>query len=121
MGNQNLLLAAKHGLNRNTHKRVASSAPVVIVRLPRRVTCAIWRGMTIQAAVRFWPRQPVALAASHAPGEVGGCGVQSNNYWSSTTYAGNTTNAWYVNLNDGNVNTNNKANTNYVWPVRGGE
>ncbi|MCP4107236.1 MAG: DUF1566 domain-containing protein [Desulfobacteraceae bacterium] len=45
--------------------------------------------------------------------------VQSNNYWSSTTYAGNTTNAWNVNLNNGNVNNGNKTmNTNYVWPVR---
>jgi hypothetical protein len=48
-------------------------------------------------------------------------GVQSNNYWSSTTNAGNTDNAWNVNLNNGNVNNNNKtSNTNYVWPVRGG-
>jgi hypothetical protein len=37
--------------------------------------------------------------------------------WSSTTYAPNTTNAWNVNLNDGNVNLNNKTNTNFVWPV----
>ena len=48
-------------------------------------------------------------------------GVQSNNYWSSTTNANNTDNAWNVNLNNGNVNTNNKSNDNYVWPVRGGE
>jgi len=47
--------------------------------------------------------------------------VQSNTYWSSTTYAGSTTNAWYVYLYDGNVNTTNKANTYYVWPVRGGQ
>lgn len=39
--------------------------------------------------------------------------VQSNNYWSSTTYADNTNNAWNVNMNNGNVNNN-----NYVWPVR---
>ena len=48
-------------------------------------------------------------------------GVQSNNYWSSTTNANNTDNAWNVNLNDGNVNNDNKDNNNYVWPVRGGE
>jgi len=55
-------------------------------------------------------------------GKVDGlCGVQSNNYWSSTTYANNTDNAWNVNLNDGNVNNDNKTNTNYVWPVRGGK
>ena len=51
----------------------------------------------------------------------GFCGVQSNNYWSSTSNANDTSNAWNVNLNDGNVNNDNKTNTNYVWPVRGGE
>jgi hypothetical protein len=45
--------------------------------------------------------------------------VQSNNYWSGSTYAGNTSNAWNVNMNNGNVNNNNKSNNNYVWPVRG--
>jgi len=55
-------------------------------------------------------------------GEVdGSCGVQSNNYRTSTTNADNTSNAWNVNLNDGNVNNDDKTNTNYVWPVRGGE
>lgn len=47
--------------------------------------------------------------------------VQSNNYWSSTTNANNPNNAWNVNLDNGNVNNDNKTNTNYVWPVRGGE
>jgi hypothetical protein len=57
-----------------------------------------------------------------ATGKVDGfCGVQSNNYWSSTTNSNNTSNAWNVNLNDGNVNNDNQTNTNYVWPVRGGE
>ena len=45
--------------------------------------------------------------------------MQSNNYWSSSTYAGNTSNAWNVNMNNGNVNNNDKSNNNYVWPVRG--
>ena len=47
-------------------------------------------------------------------------GVQSNNYWSSTTNVNNPANAWNVNLNDGNVNNNDKTNASYVWPVRGG-
>jgi hypothetical protein len=50
----------------------------------------------------------------------GFAGVQSNNDWSSTTNASNPNNAWNVNLNDGNVNANDKTNNNYVWPVRGG-
>ena len=51
----------------------------------------------------------------------GACsGVQSTNYWSSTTNADNPDHAWHVNLNDGNTNANDKDNTNLVWPVRGG-
>ncbi len=46
--------------------------------------------------------------------------IQSNNYWSSTTNSNNTTNGWNVNLNNGDVNANDKTNNNYVWPVRGG-
>jgi hypothetical protein len=83
--------------------------------------------MYIQASVPFWDRRPVApVFHLRNTGESGRIlcmfsGVQSNNYWSSTTNANNTTNAWNVNLNNGNVNNNNKTNTNYVWPVRGGE
>ena len=47
--------------------------------------------------------------------------MQANNYWSATSYANNTDNAWIVNLWDGNVNADNKTNNNYVWPVRAGE
>jgi hypothetical protein len=35
--------------------------------------------------------------------------------------AGNSDNAWIVNFNNGNVNNNNKDNTNYVRPVRSSE
>ncbi len=61
-----------------------------------------------------------------AAGEVGGLssafsGVQSNWYWASTINADNPNNAWNVNLNDGNVNNDNKTNDNHVWPVRSGE
>ena len=47
-------------------------------------------------------------------------GVQSNDYWSSTTSAANTSNAWIVYLYDGNVYAGDKASTVSVWPVRGG-
>jgi hypothetical protein len=46
--------------------------------------------------------------------------VQSSNYWSATTNATNTSNAWDVNLNNGNVNANDKTNAHFVWCVRGG-
>jgi hypothetical protein len=50
-----------------------------------------------------------------------GKAVQTNWYWSSSTYSGDSSNAWNVNMNDGNANNNDKTNNNYVWPVRGGE
>ncbi len=48
-------------------------------------------------------------------------GVQSNVYWSSTTYAGSTSSAWNVYLLDGIVGAYYKTSTYYVWPVRGGQ
>ncbi|MFH0953612.1 MAG: DUF1566 domain-containing protein [Verrucomicrobiota bacterium] len=46
--------------------------------------------------------------------------VQSWIYWSSTTYAENTSQALVVFFNSGAVSTANKVNCNYVWRVRGG-
>jgi hypothetical protein len=42
-------------------------------------------------------------------------------YWSSTTYAPNTTAALFVYMVDGSVYNVNKSNSVYVWPVRGGQ
>ena len=47
--------------------------------------------------------------------------AQSYSYWSSTTYAGNTSSAWDVYLGSGYVVDSGKAGTNSVWPVRGGQ
>jgi hypothetical protein len=48
-------------------------------------------------------------------------GVQSSEYWSSTTSVDGPTYAWYVNFGYGYVVPTHKASTNYVWPVRGGQ
>lgn len=48
-------------------------------------------------------------------------GVQSSDYWSSTSKALDTNNAWYVGLSIGDVDVVSKTNTNYVWPLRGGQ
>jgi hypothetical protein len=50
-------------------------------------------------------------------------GVRSNLYWSGTSFAYNTGNAWVVYMYDGYVNFNAKSYPNYysVWPVRGGQ
>jgi len=47
--------------------------------------------------------------------------VQASAYWSSTTYAGFTSFAWYVDLDNGSVGADGKRSTGYVWPVRGGQ
>lgn len=48
-------------------------------------------------------------------------GVQSNYYWTSTTYAGYTSDAWLVGLYNGFVGNDDESYTYYVWPVRGGQ
>ncbi len=48
-------------------------------------------------------------------------GVQAGHYWSSTTYAPSTRDAWYVNMADGHVLWSHKTNEYYVWPVRSGQ
>jgi len=44
--------------------------------------------------------------------------VQSDGYWSATTYADVPTFAWYVYLSDGYVDADDRTDTYYVWPVR---
>ena len=48
-------------------------------------------------------------------------GVKTANYWSSSTLASLTTYAWLVPFSDGYVGVNNKNDSYYVWPVRGGK
>ncbi len=46
--------------------------------------------------------------------------LQSHAYWSSTTHATDTSDAWGVNVRYGGVNGYGKTNDFYVWPVRSG-
>ena len=46
--------------------------------------------------------------------------VQPGFYWSSTTFAGATSVAWFVYMNSGYVSSVNKSNLFSVWPVRSG-
>ncbi len=49
-------------------------------------------------------------------------GVQSDSYWSGDTLKGGIAYAWVVNLSDhGIMDTANKIETCYVWPVRAGK
>jgi len=48
--------------------------------------------------------------------------VQASYYWSSSTYVGNSANAWYVVMFNGRVGYDDKGYyLNYVWPVRAGQ
>ncbi len=47
--------------------------------------------------------------------------VQPVGYWSSSTYLGDISNAWYVIVGGGFVDYGNKADNAYVWPVRAGQ
>ncbi|MEO5334639.1 MAG: DUF1566 domain-containing protein [Magnetococcus sp. YQC-5] len=46
-------------------------------------------------------------------------GAHSDRYWSSTASASSPSYAWFVDLYNGSVEHYAKANTYYVWPVRG--
>lgn len=45
--------------------------------------------------------------------------VQSDYYWSNTTFGASSLYAWYVNINTGYVDGFNKPSSLSVWPVRG--
>jgi hypothetical protein len=47
-------------------------------------------------------------------------GPTAAGYWSSTTFAGNSSNAWEVGFRNGNVSTNFKLGSEHVRAVRGG-
>jgi hypothetical protein len=46
--------------------------------------------------------------------------VQLSKYWTSTTYAFDTSRAWMVNIQYGDMSPWDKTANAYVWPVRGG-
>jgi hypothetical protein len=48
-------------------------------------------------------------------------GVQSTYYWSSSSVANNSGNAWFVLLSNSGVGGVVKTHTYHVWPVRGGQ
>jgi hypothetical protein len=77
-----------------------------------------WRLPTVQELQSLidYGRYNVALPSGHPF-----TGEESSYYWSSTTHADVTDLAWGVNLLNGYVLNGDKANSMYLWPVRGGE
>lgn len=59
---------------------------------------------------------PAALPAGHPF-----TNIQTDRYWSSSTYVHSTDRAWSVQMVDGHLLHYNKAGSIYVWPVRGGQ
>lgn len=70
----------------------------------------------LQSLIDYTRNSPPALPVDHPF-----TGVQSNIYWSSTTLASATSNAWFVHLFDGYVSAYGGTSTGCVWPVRGGQ
>ncbi len=68
-----------------------------------------------QSLIDYGQRYP-ALPSGHPF-----TGVQTYFYWSSSSYANYPPYAWYVDLGDGVVTYDDKANSFYIWPVRGGQ
>jgi hypothetical protein len=52
---------------------------------------------------------------------LGFTGVQSVYYWSSSSSADSTLDAWGVDMGDGDVDGDDKSYSQYVWPVRSGQ
>jgi hypothetical protein len=63
-------------------------------------------------AERYYPALPVGHPFA---------GVQSSNYWSSSTVASFTGYAWDVHVLTSWVDWSSKSYNYYVWPVRGGQ
>lgn len=76
-----------------------------------------WRLPNIDELLSLIDRSQASPAL---PSEIPFAGVQTSNYWSSTTSASNTDFAWYVFFEDGFSDFDPKTTASYVLPVRGG-
>jgi hypothetical protein len=86
-------------------------------RLP---TIAEWQALSYAFNSSCNPSLPAASGTGCYSTSPWATGVQSNFYWSSSTYVNNPGLAWIVFLLNGYVSQDDKSITYYVWPVRGG-
>ena len=80
------------------------------------VLSGYFTGNHLPPGICTWFRQRSSLGELKS-GRTKASGV-NRNHWSASTVSNNTTNAWRVNLSNGNTNNNNKTNSNYVRCVR---
>ena len=75
-------------------------------------------GWRLPSVVELKSLQDPSLPGPHVPASVF-TGVQSSDYWSASSAAGNSATAWVVSFIDGFVVTNGKTDTIRAWCVRG--
>jgi len=75
----------------------------------------------LRSLINYGQANTAAWLNTPGVGNPGFSNVQADYYWSSTTYAGVTSNAWGVGMGGGSVYGGGKSSGSYVWPVRSGQ
>jgi hypothetical protein len=88
-------------------------------RLPTKTE---WMAM-VEYAKRYWSNPSLSNGSGSGQWTSGNIflNVLNDYYWTSTTDVADARYAWTCGLIVGDVDSTNKSNTNYVWPVRGGQ
>jgi hypothetical protein len=74
----------------------------------------------LRSLIRYSYRNNFAVLNSPVGAGGGFKNVDPGDYWSSTSQAGNTANAWNLGMAYGDVYGAGKSGGRFVWPVRGG-